>query len=582
MIGKIQQSIQAKLVVPILLSAITVVRLSIACMMYLKTRNTELAGITAARAAAQQIQSLREFYSHTVIPRVKKAGMQPHFDFADDENRLPIPATLVNVLGTELQKSSLGNGLRLYSEFPFAHRTGTVTLDSFQREALAAVKANPEKPFYRLEDVNGRLSIRYAVPDIMRASCVGCHNTHAQSPKKDWKEGDVRGALEVIIPVDETAIEMNMGTFMLAGLISLALLGLTVVTVMMCRRKLIKPVLALAMTNDRIKEGDLQARADVQSYDEIGTMAAGFNSLLDRLVHLVKTTEADRDNMQESIMKLLGEVSDVATGDLTVEAEVTEDMTGAIADSFNHMIYQLRQIVTNVQEATQHVSASASEVQTTAERLATGSISQAEQIVDSAAALDEMTVSIQQVSENATLSASVAEQALANAKQGAAAVQNTIQAMHRMRDEVQETATRIRSLGERSRAIGNIVQLIADIADRTGVLALNASIEAALAGEAGQGFAIVAHEVERLAERATEARNRSTNWWIASREKRTKPWQQWKRAPVRSRSAQRSLIKPDRRYVRSRVSLRVSPSSFNPSHWPRLNRRVARKICRRR
>jgi twitching motility protein PilJ len=125
--------------------------------------------------------------------------------------------------------------------------------------------------------------------------------------------------------------------------------------------------------------------------------------------------------------------------------------------------------------------------------------------VDSAAALDEMAVSIQQVSENASLSAMVADQALANAKQGALAVQNTVDAMHRMRDQVQETSARIQSLDQRSQEISEIVQLIADIADRTGVLALNASIEASLAGEAGQGFAIVAHEVERLAERATDA-----------------------------------------------------------------------------
>jgi twitching motility protein PilJ len=158
-----------------------------------------------------------------------------------------------------------------------------------------------------------------------------------------------------------------------------------------------------------------------------------------------------------------------------------------------------------MQEAMLQVSSSTHDIQTTAEHLAQGSTTQVSQIVESSAALDEMTVSIQDVSANATLSATVAEQALATARQGTQAVHNTIQGMQRIRTQVQETAVRITQLGERSQEINEVVQLIGDIADRTSVLALNASIEAALAGEAGQGFAVVAQEVERLAQRATTA-----------------------------------------------------------------------------
>lgn len=505
MIGKIHRSIQTKLVLPIVLSALAVIGISIACMLYLKQHNMELAGAAAASSVANQMQSLRGFYSETVVPRIEKAGMQSHFEFLDHDDRLPAPATLVNVLGDKLNTDHPGSRMRLFSRYPFAHRSDTETYDAFQMDALSALEQDPSRPFYRMEIVDGRLSIRYAVPDIMKKSCVTCHNSHPLSPKKDWQESDVRGILEVVIPVDDMAVAMNQGTFMLVGLISAALLSMGLIVVMVCRRTLIDPVRSLSRTNERIRGGDLRARATIESQDELGAMANEFNALLDRMVSLVETTEADRDNMQESIMRLLAEVSDVAKGDLTVAAVVTEDMTGAIADSFNHMIGQLRQLVTSVQDATLQVSSSASQIQNTAELLAEGSISQAEQIVDSAAALDEMAVSIQQVSENASLSATVADQALANAKQGSLAVQNTVEAMHRMRDQVQETSARIQSLGQRSQEISEIVQLIADIADRTGVLALNASIEASLAGEAGQGFAIVAHEVERLADRATDA-----------------------------------------------------------------------------
>jgi twitching motility protein PilJ len=347
--------------------------------------------------------------------------------------------------------------------------------------------------------------MRYAVADLMQDTCVACHNTHPQSPKTDWKEGDVRGVMEVIVPVDQAAASLQASTMQVAGLTGGAMAILAALLVVLFRRSVIKPMQAIAATNARVSAGDFHARAEVQGQDELAAMAAGLNHVLDQLVHLVESTQTERDAMQHSIMSLLEEVSEVAEGDLTVHAEVSEDMTGAIADSFNNMIYQLRNLITHVKNTTLQVSSSAHEIQATAEQLAQGSLSQAEQITEGSAALDEMAVSIQQVSENALLSANVAEQALTNARRGATAVKNTVWAMQRMRDQVQATTERLQTLGTHSQEIGEIVRLIADIADRTSVLALNAAIEATLAGEAGQGFAVVAQEVERLAERAAEA-----------------------------------------------------------------------------
>ncbi len=272
-------------------------------------------------------------------------------------------------------------------------------------------------------------------------------------------------------------------------------------------------VLAAGLTNQvnkitdlfgEIGIGNFEARAAVVSSDELGVMASSLNAMLDNTLTLIQSRE-ERDSIQASIMKLLEEVSGVADGDLRVEAEVTADMMGAIADAFNTMINELRRIISNVQEATLQVSSSANEIQATAEHLAQGSETQAVQISDSSAAIEEMSVSIQQVSENATLSATVGDQSLSNAHQGAKAVQATIEGMGRIREQVQETSKRIKRLGESSQEIGEIVQLIDDIADRTSILALNASIQAAMAGDAGRGFAVVAEEVERLAERSAEA-----------------------------------------------------------------------------
>ncbi len=258
---------------------------------------------------------------------------------------------------------------------------------------------------------------------------------------------------------------------------------------------------------ESINQGKYNVRAEVTSGDEIGSIASSLNSMLDGTLNLVQTRE-QHDSIQKSIIKLLEEVSGVAEGDLTKEAEVTADITGAIADSFNYMITELRRVIGDVQEATLHVSSASDEMLKTMDHLSNGSETQTVQIIDTTAAIDEMLISIKQVSENAAMSSVVADEALKNAKQGTQAVEKTKHGMNSIRDQVQETAKRIKRLGESSQEVGEIVQLIGDIADRTSILALNASIQAAMAGEAGRGFAVVAEEVERLAERATESTKR--------------------------------------------------------------------------
>lgn len=456
-----------KMILPvplIVIASIIIIWIFIPNMM---ARNATDEAIENGLRIADQFKVIRGYYTANVIKKVVVEGsMSPAINHRDDDNAIPLPATFIHDISALLQEKD--TNVNLYSAFPFPNRSER-QLDAFQQEAWDYLVRNPEETFSRNEVRDGQHIVRVAIADTMTAQgCVNCHNTRADTPKADWRLGDVRGVLEIAAVIDtQIANGLVMSNKMIGGAIIFGFV--LIVITLLTTRSITRPLNGMTAAMKDLAAGDFDSEIPAQDRkDQLGSMAAAL--------------EVFRDQAQEK-----NRLDAERTADHEAQAQHAET-TRQILEAFDEKVRTTLDSFVAVTE----------EMKTGAEKLADTADNTNNQVTDILSRSAQAADSAQSV-------ASAAEELSASVEEVGSQVNRSTEAADEAVSQTEITNERVNSLSTSAQKIGEIVAIIQDIAEQTNLLALNATIEAARAGDAGKGFAVVASEVKSLAQQTGKA-----------------------------------------------------------------------------